>query len=599
MKNWLGGGFLTLTVAVFLQPPAFAHPAIFSDLSLNEAKAQAKKDGKLLLVDFTAVWCPPCGEMDKTTWEDPKVVKWIHDNAIAIQIDVDKEQSIARDMKVVAMPSLVVFKNKEDEIDRTLGFQDGDELLKWLTAVNNGVTSLDKLQQEFDLAKSKGGSRELEARYELARAQFQAGRYADSQENFVWVWQNMAKINNELAGVRLTFLASEISDLLAKYPAARVRFSKLRDEAEIPDLADWVTLNHILGEDRLSFAWLDRVKNDSTQSARLKDVAFALEPLLIKAGRWSDAAIFINEPSLTLKRKFEFAKEVSKEADDVNPFPEDAGRIYACLLAAGRDAEADKVAQESLKLQNTTEVKEALVFAAADAGQLKPSLLARLSEIDATITDASGYYKRGAVYLKLKAFDKALANFDKAIESSPTEPTYYDAREAVYCDMKQFDKALADADHVIKIYPNSDRAYVSRGYIYLKQKNDAKALENFEEALRLNPHDPLSYINESAVYVRLGQYQLAYDRADKAIKLDSNNAGGFCNRGEASFKLQKYDDALADLSKSIDMGKALCGGENFYYRAKVYDALGKSDLAAVDRKMAQELGFVPEVVADN
>jgi tetratricopeptide (TPR) repeat protein/thiol-disulfide isomerase/thioredoxin len=599
MNSLFVSGYLALATTLLVQPSSVAHPAIFSDLSLSQAKAQAKKEAKLLLVDFTAAWCPPCGEMDKTTWEDPNVVKWIHDNAVAIQVDVDKEQAIARDLKIVAMPSLVVFKDKDAEVDRAIGFQDGEELLKWLNDVNNGVTSMDKLQQELDMVRGKGGSRELEPRYELARAQYQAGRYADAQENFVWVWQNMAKVNSELAGVRLTFLASEICDLLAKYPPARARFSKLRDEAELPHLDEWVTLNHILGEDQLTFSWLDKVKNDPSQSAKLKDVAFALEPLLIKAGRFSDAAIFIHDPLLTLTRKYQFAKEVFHEGDSSNPFPEDAGRIYACLLAAGRDAEAERVAQESLKLQDSMEVKEALIFAAAAAGQLKPSLLVRLDEVNASKTDAAGYNKRGAVYLKLKAFDKALANFSKAIELSPSDPSYYDAREAVYCGLKQFDRALADADHVIKIYPNSGRAYVSRGYIHLKQKNETKALENFEEAIHLNPHDPLSYINESAVYMRLGKYQLAYERADQAIKLDANNAGGFCNRGEASLNLKRYDDALADLSKSIDMGKALCGGENFYYRAMVFDALGKNDLAARDRKTAQELGFAPDPVAEN
>ena len=185
-------------------------------------------------------------------------------------------------------------------------------------------------------------------------------------------------------------------------------------------------------------------------------------------------------------------------------------------------------------------------------------------------------------------------NFNKAIELSPTEPTFYDARESVLCDLKQFDKALADADHVIQIYPKSDRAYISRGFIHLKQKNDALALKDFEEAIKLNPNDPLSLINESAVYVRQGKYQLAFDAADKAVKLDANNAGGFCNRGEAAFKLRNFEAALADLSKSIDIGKTLCGGENFYYRAKVYDALGKTDLANLDKQSAKELGFMPD-----
>ncbi len=593
MRNWFGS-CLALSLAIACQGMAVAHPALFSDMTLAEAKAQAKNQGKLLLVDFTASWCPPCGEMDKTTWEDPKVVKWIKDNAIAIQIDVDKEKSIASDLKVVAMPSLVVFKDKPVEVDRVLGFQDGDELISWLTAINSGVTSMDKMQQQLEMVKGKGGEKELDARLELARAQFQAGRFADSQENFVWLWQNMAKMNPELRLVRLTMLPQEISDLVAKYPAAKLRFGKLRDEVELTNLDDWITLNHALSDDNLSFVWFEKAKNDPAQSAKLKEVAFKLEPIFIKAGRWADAAVFIKDPIVQLRNRYEMSQDVLKHTEDINPFPQAAGRMYACLLAAGRNEEAEKVADESLKLEDTPDVREALVFTAFDAGQVKPALQARLDSINATSTDGAGYYKRGAVYLKLKLFDKALANFSKAIELSPTEPTFYDARESVLCDLKRFDKALADADHMIQIYPKSDRAYVSRGFIHLKQKNDSLALKDFEAAIKLNPNDPLSLINESAVYAQQGKYQLAFEAADKAVKLDANNAGGFCNRGEAAFKLQKFDMALADLSKSIDIGKTLCGGENFYYRAKVYEALGKNDLAELDKQSAKELGFVPD-----
>ena len=82
---------------------------VFSRLSLSQAKEQAGQDKKLLLLDFTASWCPPCQKMERTTWEDQEVKDWIKQNALAVQIDVDQNSSDTRALQVEAMPTLILF----------------------------------------------------------------------------------------------------------------------------------------------------------------------------------------------------------------------------------------------------------------------------------------------------------------------------------------------------------------------------------------------------------------------------------------------------------------------------------------------------------
>lgn len=134
-NTWLRASFVA--AAILLNTGvAFAHPEIFSNLTIDKARQAAAKDNKLLIIDFGAVWCPPCRAMDQVTWVDPTVVAWIKKNAIALQIDVDKDRDIAQEMDVQAFPTVLIFKprNLAKEADRKIGFQSPSILLKWLNS---------------------------------------------------------------------------------------------------------------------------------------------------------------------------------------------------------------------------------------------------------------------------------------------------------------------------------------------------------------------------------------------------------------------------------------------------------------------------------
>lgn len=71
----------------------------------KEASLLAQETGKPMLLDFTAPWCKPCLEMDKSFWTRPDVIELVN-NFIAVKVDFDKDVKLVRKYYVSAIPNV-------------------------------------------------------------------------------------------------------------------------------------------------------------------------------------------------------------------------------------------------------------------------------------------------------------------------------------------------------------------------------------------------------------------------------------------------------------------------------------------------------------
>jgi len=82
----------------------------------------------LVLVDYSAVWCGPCGIQHDIL---EKIAPNVESKVVIVSVDIDKNEALARKLRIHAVPTLqffkngkkVVFKTDEGDMDRFVGVQ--------------------------------------------------------------------------------------------------------------------------------------------------------------------------------------------------------------------------------------------------------------------------------------------------------------------------------------------------------------------------------------------------------------------------------------------------------------------------------------------
>ena len=349
-------------------------PAVFRAATFEEAMQQAQAADAWLIVDATAVWCGPCKTMDQRTWPDAGVAEWLESHGIAIQIDVDEHQALAHKLEVRAMPTVIAFKAGQEK-DRVVGFRNPQALLAWFTALERGETDVD--QARVALADPE---RDMEGRLDLADRLLNAGKLDEAAAHYLWLWDNIAKVEPGMSGVRVSFMASSIERLVGAHPPARLRFTEVRDRAgAVADAdptgawprLDWVVLNEILGEQDATLVWFDAVKGAAAAAPIIEKVAQRLIPLLTRHKRWADIGRVYADPVAELVREHELMNvpvpdwvdpEVMTQVSAMMAvrFRENAALLFAALRAAGRGDEARALEREAARLDPSDEMRTAL-----------------------------------------------------------------------------------------------------------------------------------------------------------------------------------------------------------------------------------------------
>jgi tetratricopeptide (TPR) repeat protein len=155
---------------------------------------------------------------------------------------------------------------------------------------------------------------------------------------------------------------------------------------------------------------------------------------------------------------------------------------------------------------------------------------------------------------QIGVWNNSIRFWSYAIDKEQGVPLLFYQRGYAFFTKGRFDRAIADFSRAVELYPSFDKAYMMLGASYGEVGLLDKAIENSSKAIMINPDAYMAYNDRAVVYLLTRQYDNALGDFNKAIELNRSYALPYLNRGRLFLERGNRMLAMADFQKACELG---------------------------------------------
>jgi len=210
---------------------------------------------------------------------------------------------------------------------------------------------------------------------------------------------------------------------------------------------------------------------------------------------------------------------------------------------------------------------------------------------------AVAYVIRGQGYSLKNDLDRAIADFDKAIELNPKSSDGFRFRGLAHFSKQDYERALTDFNSAILLRPNYRSAYYNRALVFLAKEDLTQAGADLDEAARIGPRTSNIIFLRATVYKNQKDWKHAIELFGGVIddKAAVNRNIALVERGLAYMKLGQEFRAIGDFDRVVREFSSF--GYGYYARASFYEERG--DLARAMEDCGMGIRYNPGLRDEN
>lgn len=197
--------------------------------------------------------------------------------------------------------------------------------------------------------------------------------------------------------------------------------------------------------------------------------------------------------------------------------------------------------------------------------------------------------KKARALMKIMESEEAVKCCDSAIAANPNYGPAFLIRAKAYVSLDRPEDAVRDLTTAATFKHTRVGALRQRAELYYALKLYSKVIDDLNSSMGKNASDG-QYCLRARAYSALNKPALAAQDITSALSQKPHNWRLLEQRSKYYLDARDLNKALADFTELIQMDERssseLCDAELYLNRARVYELMGKPQLAALDRKRA-------------
>jgi len=187
-----------------------------------------------------------------------------------------------------------------------------------------------------------------------------------------------------------------------------------------------------------------------------------------------------------------------------------------------------------------------------------------------------GYYDLGLAQLQKGQVDRAMAQFQKALEINPHYAQAHNNLGGIFFERGQLDQAMAHFQKALEIEPNLAKAHFNIGVALNQQGKPEDALLHYQKAVEIDPDYADAHLDLGLILAQKGQVDEAIAHFQKALEIRPNDVNAHNDLGGAYFLQGRIQDAIIQFQEVLRLNPGSNEAKSNLAKARALENPGKA-----------------------